>query len=163
MLEKKSKECWYRLSNFFVFLQINKIWSVWLISVYKCFLFLNIFIKINIQTMNKYTLLVCKLVQNISIQIFIDSIEIERSADTERRLSLTLKSSDDIQNRILRDVTEQSLPNSAKKCQSPGTLLMALYKNSLESHTCQLVSFVGHHHHVDILSSTFFFIRTTAS
>lgn len=108
--------------------------------------------------MNKYTLLVCKLVQNISIQIFIDSIEIERSADTERRLSLTLKSSDDIQNRILRDVTEQSLPNSAKKCQSPGTLLMALYKNSLESHTCQLVSFVGHHHHVDILSSTFFLL-----
>lgn len=53
-----------------------------------------------------------------------DSIEIERSADTERRLSLTLKSSDDIQNRILRDVTEQSLPNSAKKCQSPALRLI---------------------------------------
>ena len=50
----------------------------------------------------------------------IDSIEIERSGDTERRLSLTLKNSDDIQNRILRDVTEQSLTNSAKKCSSPG-------------------------------------------
>ncbi|CAG2216246.1 unnamed protein product [Mytilus edulis] len=53
-----------------------------------------------------------------------DSIEIERSGDTERRLSLTLKNSDDIQNRILRDVTEQSLPNSAKKCASPGLRLI---------------------------------------
>ncbi|XP_076074344.1 uncharacterized protein LOC143045610 isoform X1 [Mytilus galloprovincialis] len=53
-----------------------------------------------------------------------DSIEIERSGDTERQLSLTLKNSDDIQNRILRDVTEQSLPNSAKKCASPGLRLI---------------------------------------
>ena len=65
--------------------------------------------------------------------MLIDSIEIERSADTERRLSLTLKSSDDIQNRILRDVTEQSLPNSAKKCQSPGTLLKTYWSHTLLS------------------------------
>lgn len=54
------------------------------------------------------------------VSVFLDSIEIERSADAERRLSLTLKSSGDIQSRILCDVTEQTLQSSAKKCASPG-------------------------------------------